>query len=220
MSQRNPPNAMAKLSRQRKRVWLACVHCRRRKVKCMTATTGGLPPCMPCERCTKMGLTCTYRSVEAQSGSASGKSSPPSAPIGTRSNLKHPRTESYKPMETFKFITPSGHPWYLLTDRYPVASPQDPFVFKINEVQFYPIVHRSSRQALFRTMQDAFMIEANCFGGPDVWLWTVTREDAVMIEANCIFEVLDSGLCGYARTSPTACLRSDQMGIFFGRPGP
>ncbi|KAJ7658708.1 hypothetical protein DFH06DRAFT_1131000 [Mycena polygramma] len=63
-----------------------------------------------------------------------------------------------------------------------------------------------------RAMQAAAMIEANCFGGSDA-LWTVIREDAVMIEANCIFEVLDSGACGYARTSPTACLGSDQIPV-------
>ncbi|KAJ7635736.1 hypothetical protein DFH06DRAFT_1139280 [Mycena polygramma] len=54
------------------------------------------------------------------------------------------------------------------------------------------------------TMPENLHDRGKLFGGPDVWLWAVTRKDAVMIEANCIFEVLDSGLCGYARTSPTA----------------
>ncbi|KAJ6451238.1 hypothetical protein C8R47DRAFT_303624 [Mycena vitilis] len=108
MSQRTPADSDVTVPRftRRTRVCLACVHCRRRKVKCVSATTGGLPPCMPCKRCIKMGLTCTYRSVEAQSRSASEKSSPPHAPTGTP---KHPRTKSTKSIETSPGLPVTQH---------------------------------------------------------------------------------------------------------------
>ncbi|KAJ7684223.1 hypothetical protein DFH06DRAFT_1288595 [Mycena polygramma] len=128
-----------------------------------------------------------------------------------------------------------------------VAGPQDPFTYKINQLQFQPrrtsnnqavsFIENSLKARSFELDATTFKLAPGStraggvqedgggqdynmrgFGGPDVWLWVVTREDAVMIEANCIF--LDSEMCGYARTSPTACLGSDQMGIFFGRPGP
>ncbi|KAF7344371.1 hypothetical protein MSAN_01918100 [Mycena sanguinolenta] len=63
MSQRSPSNQTLDVFTKRRRVNLACVHCRRRKVKC---TTSDVSPCSPCGRCAKMGLSCTYLSVAAQ----------------------------------------------------------------------------------------------------------------------------------------------------------
>ncbi|KAJ7255841.1 hypothetical protein B0H12DRAFT_524164 [Mycena haematopus] len=64
MPQQSPPDLTLTLLTKRRRVNLACVHCRRRKVKCITSD---VPPSTPCERCKKMGLSCTYISVAAQS---------------------------------------------------------------------------------------------------------------------------------------------------------
>ncbi|KAJ7642441.1 hypothetical protein DFH06DRAFT_1301689 [Mycena polygramma] len=59
-----------------------------------------------------------------------------------------------------QFITPSGHPWYLLTDQYLVASRQDPVVFdsytksiKYNSTQSYAaqplaLQHNNIKEAL------------------------------------------------------------------------
>ncbi|KAJ6460831.1 hypothetical protein C8R47DRAFT_1226081 [Mycena vitilis] len=101
MSQRSSPDATLAIFTKRKRVCLACVHCRRRKVKCMTteATTSDSPPCTPCERCTKMGLACTYLSVAAQSRSTSGGAPSPTPPTKTRPEHRAP--EHYRPTKTF-----------------------------------------------------------------------------------------------------------------------
>ncbi|KAJ7456150.1 hypothetical protein FB451DRAFT_1183938 [Mycena latifolia] len=62
-----PPNSTEPLARRPKRVYIACVHCRRRKVKCITSQES-----QPCARCIKKGLKCDYLSVpEQQARSAS-----------------------------------------------------------------------------------------------------------------------------------------------------
>ncbi|KAF8167064.1 hypothetical protein K438DRAFT_2064792 [Mycena galopus ATCC 62051] len=50
---------MSNPSPERKRAFLACVHCRRHKVKCRTDDESG----DPCERCIRRGLVCEYVSV-------------------------------------------------------------------------------------------------------------------------------------------------------------
>ncbi|KAF8205389.1 hypothetical protein K438DRAFT_536507 [Mycena galopus ATCC 62051] len=78
MSPQSPPNLSLDLFTKRKRVNLACVNCRKRKVKC---TTSDVSPYTPCGRCTKMSLTCTYLSVADQgadmkSSTGGGRKSP------------------------------------------------------------------------------------------------------------------------------------------------
>ncbi|KAJ6597483.1 hypothetical protein DFH09DRAFT_1272188 [Mycena vulgaris] len=50
------------LIQQRRRVYVACLNCRRRKIKCVTAGDQAAPQ-NPCDRCTKRGLSCEYRAV-------------------------------------------------------------------------------------------------------------------------------------------------------------
>ncbi|KAF7358600.1 C6 finger domain [Mycena sanguinolenta] len=45
------------LAVQRRRTIMACVNCRRRKMRCITPEQ---PPKNPCARCTKKGLLCEY----------------------------------------------------------------------------------------------------------------------------------------------------------------
>ncbi|KAJ7729760.1 hypothetical protein B0H16DRAFT_1775607 [Mycena metata] len=54
----NPPTSQ---SSQRKRIYLACVNCRRRKVRCITAGED-----TPCQRCVKHGLLCDYVPVSLE----------------------------------------------------------------------------------------------------------------------------------------------------------
>ncbi|KAJ7781336.1 hypothetical protein B0H16DRAFT_1710553 [Mycena metata] len=56
----DPPTAASLLNRRR-RATIACVNCRRRKVKCATTED---PPRNPCARCTKRSLVCEYVAVE------------------------------------------------------------------------------------------------------------------------------------------------------------
>ncbi|KAJ7020176.1 hypothetical protein C8F04DRAFT_1242204 [Mycena alexandri] len=50
-------------SSQRKRIYLACVNCRHRKVRCITT---GDSPDTPCQRCVKHGLICDYVPVSLE----------------------------------------------------------------------------------------------------------------------------------------------------------
>ncbi|KAJ7480851.1 hypothetical protein FB451DRAFT_1446945 [Mycena latifolia] len=64
-----PPNSTTPLVWRPKRAYIACVHCRKRKIKCITPREG-----QPCERCIKKGLICDYLPVpeqQARSGSIS-----------------------------------------------------------------------------------------------------------------------------------------------------
>ncbi|KAF8191932.1 hypothetical protein K438DRAFT_1970300 [Mycena galopus ATCC 62051] len=43
---------------KRTRVYMACLNCRRRKVKCLTDNSGN-----PCQHCIRRGILCTYLSI-------------------------------------------------------------------------------------------------------------------------------------------------------------
>ncbi|KAJ7662503.1 hypothetical protein B0H17DRAFT_1144290 [Mycena rosella] len=58
MSHQSPPESTVI---PRKRVYMACVHCRKRKVRCITEA-----PDTPCERCARKALRCEYLSVSNQ----------------------------------------------------------------------------------------------------------------------------------------------------------
>ncbi|KAF7326434.1 C6 finger domain [Mycena sanguinolenta] len=51
----------ALLNNRRRRAMIACINCRRRKIKCVTSEE---PPQHPCARCTKRGLVCEYAAVD------------------------------------------------------------------------------------------------------------------------------------------------------------
>ncbi|KAJ7456130.1 hypothetical protein FB451DRAFT_1373002, partial [Mycena latifolia] len=64
-----PPYSATPVVWRIKRAYIACVHCRKRKIKCITPREG-----QPCERCIKKGLVCDYLPVpeqHARSGSTS-----------------------------------------------------------------------------------------------------------------------------------------------------
>ncbi|KAJ7129880.1 hypothetical protein C8R43DRAFT_1240039 [Mycena crocata] len=55
MSTQPPSQASLASFTQRKRIYVACVHCRKRKIKCITKSED-----TPCERCAERGYTCEY----------------------------------------------------------------------------------------------------------------------------------------------------------------
>ncbi|KAJ6540522.1 hypothetical protein B0H19DRAFT_1077928 [Mycena capillaripes] len=61
MSSRPPSGSSLKAFTQRKRIYVACIHCRKRKVRCVISS-----PNPQCERCTKKGLECEYLPVCVQ----------------------------------------------------------------------------------------------------------------------------------------------------------
>ncbi|KAJ6540728.1 hypothetical protein B0H19DRAFT_1078128 [Mycena capillaripes] len=60
MSTYTPPNSSLTAFTQRKRIYVACVHCRKRKVKCVNT---GDSSNTPCKRCAEKGLLCEYLAV-------------------------------------------------------------------------------------------------------------------------------------------------------------
>ncbi|KAJ7447655.1 hypothetical protein FB451DRAFT_1188183 [Mycena latifolia] len=74
-----PPHSTMPAAWHFKRACIACVHCRKRNIKCITPQEG-----QPCEWCLKRGLVCDYLSVpEEQAISASATApdqDPPPAP--------------------------------------------------------------------------------------------------------------------------------------------
>ncbi|KAJ6556995.1 hypothetical protein DFH09DRAFT_1164177, partial [Mycena vulgaris] len=62
---------------KRKRVPMACLRCRKRKIKCITSEESSG---RPCERCTRRGFLCEYISVGDQRAQSTFESSPPGRP--------------------------------------------------------------------------------------------------------------------------------------------
>ncbi|KAJ7655495.1 hypothetical protein B0H17DRAFT_1098864 [Mycena rosella] len=60
MSHPIPPDQTLASLAIRSRVYIACVHCRKRKIKCITAAEA---PDRPCERCVRKNIHCEYMSV-------------------------------------------------------------------------------------------------------------------------------------------------------------
>ncbi|KAJ7486528.1 hypothetical protein FB451DRAFT_1167956 [Mycena latifolia] len=61
MSAHPPPYSTTPVVWHPKRAYIACVHCRKRKIKCFTPREG-----QPCKRCIKKGLLCDYLPVPEQ----------------------------------------------------------------------------------------------------------------------------------------------------------
>ncbi|KAJ7260459.1 hypothetical protein B0H12DRAFT_1275638 [Mycena haematopus] len=94
MSTSNPaaraPQNNAPFARQRRRTIMACVNCRKRKIRCITTEQ---PPKNPCARCAKKGLPCEYVTAEHDDDSPSqdfGSSAPPEP-------IPHQRPSSMQP---------------------------------------------------------------------------------------------------------------------------
>ncbi|KAJ7122448.1 hypothetical protein C8R44DRAFT_736140 [Mycena epipterygia] len=82
MSHQDLQDSTLALFRKRRRVHIACRHCRRRKIKCVITEES---PDKPCERCAKRGLRCEYISVANQ------QTHPPS-PTSAQSGREEPTT--------------------------------------------------------------------------------------------------------------------------------
>ncbi|KAJ7805006.1 hypothetical protein B0H14DRAFT_2611797 [Mycena olivaceomarginata] len=68
-------------SQRRTRVYLACVNCRGRKIKCLTDDSEETP----CKRCVRMGLVCQYIPVPVQQANSA-----PAPPIGRPRSFTQP----------------------------------------------------------------------------------------------------------------------------------
>ncbi|KAJ6572432.1 hypothetical protein DFH09DRAFT_1277392 [Mycena vulgaris] len=97
MSAQLPPDSATPFFIRPRRTYLACLNCRKQKIKCLTAGED-----TPCERCTRRGLECEYKAVsEVQANSASP---PRGGGEGRRGTVQEPPPPSkYKP-------TPGQHP--------------------------------------------------------------------------------------------------------------
>ncbi|KAJ6534124.1 hypothetical protein B0H19DRAFT_1271866 [Mycena capillaripes] len=87
-SQRSAPSMI-----RRRRTLMACVCCRKRKIRCLTSEQ---PPVNPCARCTRKKLPCEYVSA--------------SEPDHYSSSSSSPQTPEF-PSGDFPVSTPSPSPW-------------------------------------------------------------------------------------------------------------
>ncbi|KAJ6457982.1 hypothetical protein C8R45DRAFT_1184122 [Mycena sanguinolenta] len=85
---KSAPQGSSKNSRRR--TIMACINCRKRKVKCVTTEQ---PPKNPCARCKKNGLTCQYVAAENDDDNDYPQFDSAS-PAHGRANLLHPPTQS------------------------------------------------------------------------------------------------------------------------------
>ncbi|KAJ7870251.1 hypothetical protein B0H13DRAFT_1896251 [Mycena leptocephala] len=65
MSNLPPPPTSSTLFMKRRRAFVACANCRKRKIKCATMADGD---CRPCTRCAVKGLKCEYVAVDESQG--------------------------------------------------------------------------------------------------------------------------------------------------------
>ncbi|KAF8173342.1 hypothetical protein K438DRAFT_1980890 [Mycena galopus ATCC 62051] len=75
-----PPPYLPPIFLTRRRVIIACTHCRKRKIRCLTPED---PPQNPCNRCAKKGLHCEYITIADQRDESSITKS---APVESRSS--------------------------------------------------------------------------------------------------------------------------------------
>ncbi|KAJ7456151.1 hypothetical protein FB451DRAFT_1183939 [Mycena latifolia] len=124
----SPPHPTTLVSRRPKRVYIACVHCRKRKIKCITSRDD-----QPCQRCKKRGLKCDYVSVpEQQARSASS-----SVDCGQEVSERNPPSVFPSMSMTPTWNTPrsEGNPSHSGHSSYPPA----------NESQFHLIPHGNAQ---------------------------------------------------------------------------
>ncbi|KAJ7355337.1 hypothetical protein DFH08DRAFT_933306 [Mycena albidolilacea] len=60
MSSKTPSQSTLAAFTQKKRIYVACIPCRKRKIRCVTIDDS---PNTPCKRCTEKGLECEYLAV-------------------------------------------------------------------------------------------------------------------------------------------------------------
>ncbi|KAJ7624558.1 hypothetical protein FB45DRAFT_1086356 [Roridomyces roridus] len=116
-------------STRRTRVFMACTHCRRRKIRCKTDDTG----LHPCERCVRKGYTCSYVAVgdegtyappqqaaAAQSQTQSHLNSrPPVPPASTFYGHPNIPQLSMSAQSTFNNHPIAPHPYFLQSPNPP-----------------------------------------------------------------------------------------------------
>ncbi|KAJ7311694.1 hypothetical protein DFH08DRAFT_822461 [Mycena albidolilacea] len=141
----------------RRRVIIACAHCRKRKIRCITPED---PPQNPCGRCTKKGLKCEYITMADQKEgtstnktavreAASRRSSSSSPPARSRrgSSANHPGAHWNGPSRNdTSAAQPFGHsPPPLSADRYlPYPNQSSGFADEYN-----PVYHKANFPTLY-----------------------------------------------------------------------
>ncbi|KAJ7099851.1 hypothetical protein C8R43DRAFT_1244276 [Mycena crocata] len=108
---------------QRRRVFIACLNCRKRKIKCMTDDTEQ----QPCDRCIRKGLLCEYLAV-GDEDSTSARDPPP----GRSSAGQSPSSSSY-PAGSYPVSSTNSNgaygthpPPHAIHPQYAPSQPQEP----------------------------------------------------------------------------------------------
>ncbi|KAJ7500572.1 hypothetical protein B0H11DRAFT_1908999 [Mycena galericulata] len=91
MSRQTPPTQSLEFLPIRQRVYMACTHCRKRKVRCITTEESYDKPC---ERCVRRGFKCEYIPASAPTHSPAPTRDPP-APPHTSNPSNQPTTHGY-----------------------------------------------------------------------------------------------------------------------------
>ncbi|KAJ7500599.1 hypothetical protein B0H11DRAFT_2189440, partial [Mycena galericulata] len=92
MSHQSSPNQSQEFLPTRQRVYMACTHCRKRKVRCITTEESYDKPC---ERCVRRGFKCEYVPVSAPPQSPAPRRDP-RAPSYMSNPSNQPTTHGYE----------------------------------------------------------------------------------------------------------------------------
>ncbi|KAJ6488347.1 hypothetical protein DFH09DRAFT_1324411 [Mycena vulgaris] len=98
MSHQVPTDSNLAQFTKRRRIYIACVHCRKRKIKCITAPEA---PEHPCERCARRGLKCEYVAISEQdppspSPTSGGYTIPPTGHSDRGPANAYPQSQHYR----------------------------------------------------------------------------------------------------------------------------
>ncbi|KAJ7106674.1 hypothetical protein C8R44DRAFT_745141 [Mycena epipterygia] len=127
---------------RRRRVYIACLNCRRRKIKCLTEESEQ----RPCERCIRKGLVCEYLPVADEQAQSAGSNPPPP----TQSGFGHPPPAPYnqppvpRPAATFNATPAYNGPSNVMQPQHMPSMAPNPSGFTSSNHHRNPRVHPTS----------------------------------------------------------------------------
>ncbi|KAJ7676652.1 hypothetical protein DFH06DRAFT_1428293 [Mycena polygramma] len=135
MSNRTPSQSTLQDFTKRTRIYVACINCRKRKVRCITTDDSEEKPC---KRCTEKGLSCSYLAVCEERDNPPQNPPPPSqrwnqgprsssnassAPYGNNNSSQYPPNYGQAPSQTPTQFNQSGFvPNYTNAAPYPYSN--------------------------------------------------------------------------------------------------